>query len=104
MNASANNARPPQRRGLGRGLGSLIPTAPTAEARDDLPDTPIGEVPGLGTDRAQDGATDGRGPAVDGRAPTDEELLQCALTLFIGGLDTVASTMSISRRCSRRPR
>lgn len=26
-----NNSRPPQRRGLGRGLGSLIPTAPPAE-------------------------------------------------------------------------
>ncbi|MBZ5738181.1 ParB/RepB/Spo0J family partition protein [Nocardioides mangrovi] len=30
-----NANRPPQRRGLGRGLGSLIPTAPTAEAPED---------------------------------------------------------------------
>ena len=29
------NNRPPQRRGLGRGLGSLIPTAPMVEAEPD---------------------------------------------------------------------
>ena len=45
-----NASRPPQRRGLGRGLGSLIPTAPA---------TPVG-VPG--------GAADGT--SADGGAPT----------------------------------
>ncbi|WP_372727233.1 ParB/RepB/Spo0J family partition protein [Nocardioides sp.] len=36
MNASTNPARPAQRRGLGRGLGSLIPTGPASvEAEDD---------------------------------------------------------------------
>ena len=57
------NNRPPQRRGLGRGLGSLIPTAPMVEAEpdtgavatstpqqyaDDRPGTPadwIGRIP-----------------------------------------------------------
>ena len=73
MNASANNARPPQRRGLGRGLGSLIPTAPSVEPRrDDLPDTHGGDVPRFGSDGAQDGVTDRRGPAVAGDVPTTE--------------------------------
>jgi ParB family chromosome partitioning protein len=73
MNASANNARPPQRRGLGRGLGSLIPTAPSQEPPlDDLPETHNGDVPRSGSDRAQDGVTDGRAPAVDGHPPTTE--------------------------------
>jgi len=64
------NARPPQRRGLGRGLGSLIPTAPSADVpRDGRPDTPGVEVPRFGAPRAQDGSTDGRTPAASAAAP-----------------------------------
>jgi ParB family chromosome partitioning protein len=40
-----NANRPPQRRGLGRGLGSLIPTAPTTDA--DGVETPAPTEPGL---------------------------------------------------------
>ena len=64
------NARPPQRRGLGRGLGSLIPTAPSADVpRDGRPDTPGVEVPRFGAPRVQDGSTDGRTPAASAAAP-----------------------------------
>jgi ParB family transcriptional regulator, chromosome partitioning protein len=42
--------RPPQRRGLGRGLGSLIPTAPQHE--DDGGSAPDGRAPGSGVDLA----------------------------------------------------
>jgi ParB family chromosome partitioning protein len=64
------NARPPQRRGLGRGLGSLIPTAPSADLpRDGRPDTPSVEIPRFGAEQAQDGSTDGRTPAASVGAP-----------------------------------
>jgi ParB family transcriptional regulator, chromosome partitioning protein len=69
MNAS-NNARPPQRRGLGRGLGSLIPTAPSADLpRDEVADTPGAEIPPFDVDPAQDGSHDGRAPSADAGAP-----------------------------------
>lgn len=54
--------RPTQRRGLGRGLGSLIPTAPPSEAAD----RPASEQPGGGGDGAADA---GRVP--EGLAPVD---------------------------------
>jgi ParB family transcriptional regulator, chromosome partitioning protein len=69
MNSSINPGRPPQRRGLGRGLGSLIPTAPSTEpSRDERPDALIAEVPGFGSNPAQDGGTDGHPPAADAGA------------------------------------
>ena len=57
------NAATPPRRGLGRGLGSLIPTAP-AQQRGDASSTSEGGQPGRGGDvrdggRATDGMTDG---------------------------------------------
>jgi ParB family chromosome partitioning protein len=65
-----SNARPPQRRGLGRGLGSLIPTAPSAGLpRDGRPDAPSVEIPRFGAEQAQDGSTDGRTPAASAGAP-----------------------------------
>jgi ParB family transcriptional regulator, chromosome partitioning protein len=70
MNSSINPGRPPQRRGLGRGLGSLIPTAPNTEPlRDERPDTRSAEVPGFGSNPAQDGGTDGHPPAAGVGAP-----------------------------------
>jgi ParB family chromosome partitioning protein len=50
------NPKPPQRRGLGRGLGSLIPTAPRHEQRD-RDDEPVALRP--------DAETDHSGQAVD---------------------------------------
>jgi ParB family chromosome partitioning protein len=66
MNA-ANTGRPPQRRGLGRGLGSLIPTSPAAPPGSD--DTPTGRVPDPGAEAAHDGVTGGETPAAGGAAP-----------------------------------
>ncbi len=49
MNATTSTPRPPQRRGLGRGLGSLIPTAPApVEAADQ--EAPASGGPSAGSD------------------------------------------------------
>lgn len=68
----------PQRRGLGRGLGSLIPTAPPRTAGRDAgePDaTPSGRVPDDVTRTPYAGSRDGEGPpvveaAANGTSPT----------------------------------
>ena len=54
-----NANRPPQRRGLGRGLGSLIPTAPPESAGDSTSSDGAGDESGsYGRDRdRQDGVT-----------------------------------------------
>jgi ParB family chromosome partitioning protein len=73
MNASTNAGRPPQRRGLGRGLGSLIPTAPAGDpTREHRPDAAAGEVPRFGGSQAQDGVSDGGRPAANSPAPEDQ--------------------------------
>ncbi len=50
-----------QRRGLGRGLGSLIPTAP-AQAEAEAVDTPDGAVPHDGSSAPYAGGSDGQAP------------------------------------------
>lgn len=57
--SAGNTPRPPQRRGLGRGLGSLIPTAPSAPPSQD---TPHPEVPDAAATRAETGGTDASAP------------------------------------------
>lgn len=57
----------PQRRGLGRGLGALIPTAPSEPSGESLPNS--GEAPAsVGVSR-ETGAADGSGGAEDAGAP-----------------------------------
>jgi ParB family chromosome partitioning protein len=75
------NQRHPQRRGLGRGLGALIPTGPAEDEADDsgtratttltAPD-PAGDAAGSGAARGSAWAEASDGPAADGRgnAPT----------------------------------
>ncbi|MCW2844348.1 MAG: chromosome segregation DNA-binding protein [Nocardioides sp.] len=65
MNA-ANPGRPPQRRGLGRGLGSLIPTSPASPPTSH--DTPPGRVPDPGAAASRDGVTGGETAPTDGAA------------------------------------
>ena len=57
-----------QRRGLGRGLGSLIPTAP-AQAEAEAADTPDGAVPQNGSSAPYDRGSDGQAPPTEGVAP-----------------------------------
>lgn len=68
MNAG-NTARPPQRRGLGRGLGSLIPTGPTTTAPGADPSAlDAGTDSGAGSHQgSHDGGHSGTsGPGADG--------------------------------------
>ena len=68
MNTSTAG-RPPQRRGLGRGLGSLIPTAPNADLpRIDGHDAREDGVPGSSPAPVQDGAHGGQAPTADAAA------------------------------------
>lgn len=51
--------KPPPRRGLGRGLGSLIPTAPRhQDAAETSTDLPMTSAPASGTDQGRDSHTD----------------------------------------------
>ena len=68
MSSSTNTGRPPQRRGLGRGLGSLIPTAPAgAPAPADA--TPADGVARSTPTPAHDGGDAGSTPEVQPAAP-----------------------------------
>jgi ParB family chromosome partitioning protein len=80
--STSTNSRPPQRRGLGRGLGSLIPTAPpsppSGPGSEGSGETPAAEAPGQGSLQAPGGggATENAAPAAgapgqEGLAPVD---------------------------------
>ncbi len=68
MNAST---RPPQRRGLGRGLGSLIPTGPTSPPVGEVDGAPDGQVPPNGSGAGQDVSTGGASTAAGTVAPVE---------------------------------
>jgi ParB family transcriptional regulator, chromosome partitioning protein len=77
-----STTRPPQRRGLGRGLGSLIPTAPVAAPSDDENEASRGVSGSSGGDlsaatpssrppKGAESAPDGSQETVSGLAPVD---------------------------------
>ncbi|WP_166135171.1 ParB/RepB/Spo0J family partition protein [Nocardioides ochotonae] len=77
-----STTRPPQRRGLGRGLGSLIPTAPVAAPSDPADGGPEGVsgssggdlsvgAPGSRPSAGAETAPDGSQETVSGLAPVD---------------------------------
>lgn len=68
-----NQARPAPRRGLGRGLGSLIPTAP---ATDDSPTTEQAIDPGSGAAASTAGTDTGAGAGPSATAREGQELAQ----------------------------